>query len=1676
MFRKRTRLTSQVWTVIFLLLFNEALTQTTTTTTTESIAKISAEEPSKLTTRSRTVLRKFIEDSRGKISNDEKHDSIFTNSTNFDDEIERSSTHEKSKQKDLNNEEKIETEPSLKTFDSLDRTTLADPILKSKLSKNNVSDKTSKLVPDEESLPKTPRNKSKSIFLEAFNKEGTRHNNKKSDIATPEFEGSDDYEIEEHDNEHKEPTTQSPSSIKKESLENFDIEKRINDDNDDDEKEDDSLSLVNDTNVNFKQTVKNETNLISENDDSIDIEFGPKNDVEVVQNITRSPIMRIVQAAEEKKGFINTDKSFVDKKVNKHESVKNFTKKLETDNSADSVNHVDLKNENVKIDISSNPLPATKIEISARADIPLFKLDISPSKIDVSSTNPEPSSTKIEIIPSKTEPSKETDITKTNKPLPKQDIFSPKSDDSLLKIDIPSSNLEDPSVVSSTKLELSKVDANFFKENPESLSKITLNSSSIEVSSKKEAPKTKESIENLSELAKTNENVSPAPRARTISFSGVNEFIPENIDSKIITTKSSIIENSVTKRPSFHLDKEVEVKPYPYLKSDIKKTIDESEEANKASGFEKKIEESTEEVSAYENTIGRRGSDKLVITEPSVVIENSIQQFKPTYFKRSGNSTKLNITVSDFGLATTTTSSSGSIQDNASPSHSPSPSTIKTTFETREIFETKTPTKPVIDNEQKIDLTENGITETNSQKANSTKSKDVTDSNKILPKSEDKEKSGKESEIVSEKGSEKGSEKAKDQSTETPKNSNSNSPKNLETSETVESTKINTPSSVEDLKSNLYNTNATENSTEHPITNKIEVENKKITPNATESNLKQAGISNTEATNVFSTIEVNLTKSQEVHVNNVISTSMELPETTTVEYEFVGLKETTLPTDDIYRDSERSTIPGTFTNTNQHRPTDPKSSTVSNKLTESNIFPDSSKSTMSDQSTDTLQSSNSDESTLSVKITSADKSTNSDTSTNTDTSAKSTDSDKSTTEESSTFSYILRDGTTETISESDTQSSEDSTTIEVITERSESTVNKFATSTDKSSEGRSTSEDKSSTLEIEPDETTSSLLTTLIPNEKITTESVAYDRTTNIPDVDTSTNGELSKRNDSTSVDFTDAKLTSEAPIKTTIDQLLTVTETIAMETSTSPPKPRIISVTSESTISKSITESPTATAMPTLPPEEIRVFVRIVFEGTWSDVCPHLESMRGMIANLLTAGSDRIVSPRQVIFYQTECTEGVMALTSMSSSETPLTALLIYIVDDDGNFDDYLTKLLPNLYKVSMPTIDFPLRVRSFQLVQETDSGNAIAVIVVSSVALICLVLLAGLLFIMRKRQTRFNYGERCRPVSLDAYSLDSVSAYNSVRRKGAIRASKRSYGNPTFEDSSAIPSHPLNFAGLSSFCNDVNAISEEFTGIPQITAKIDELPQGAEVKNRYANVIPLPETRVPLQRLNNDLLTEYINASYVRGPKNATKYYIACQAPTESSVTDFWRMIWEQQSKVIIMLTDLVENGVEKCSEYIPPSEVTDCHRLYGDYQVTLKKRETKEKYAISTLYLKNLENNTFREVSHIWYLWPSNGMPDSASLIAVLLEARALQRGGPGPIVVHCSPGTGRTGTLIALDLGIRQYEITRTVDVPRVVYTIRRDRAGAVQTKEQYAFIYKALNLYATKLSGGALESA
>ncbi|XP_043597899.1 mucin-17 isoform X1 [Bombus pyrosoma] len=1071
--------------------------------------------------------------------------------------------------------------------------------------------------------------------------------------------------------------------------------------------------------------------------------------------------------------------------------------------------------------------------------------------------------------------------------------------------------------------------------------------------------------ERTSEESSTVQGISsPVPRGRTIAF--------ESASSK----RTIVAKKNAT-------DRFVEQKPYPYTKSPKESLRNASNQPDVT----------TEEASALENTIGKgQSEEKFVVTEGSDVLENSIQQFKPNYYEKVSNESS--------------TISSTEVR----------PSVQITTAPLVRLEETKPTNRTVVEksSEQK------GIDESGE--------KSTSAGNDVSRWAESRETSGMGNVDVTGNGITEVSVKPENGDKRTYEASLQEitvrtTPTPLTTEPVEPQTDLGMLSNA-DVQTNVAGSllirstlNATELSTEYPLikgnfsderlpiyptsptdtsTVKVATDSATVLPTTT---IEETSVGNVTEPPTVS--DANGTNEIPSGVSGTLSPEETfVPTTTSVEFEFVGLSDSTTflwrnateePSKGRDLPNETSVVPTVKDLLAKNTPNE-GTTTVSNESTTENI------SSISETEIPATSNPMTDRTIVPTSIPS------------------------------------------QTIQSKDEFTTRPSFVDEETDSSSSTSLDEVEKTIDVTDSWSSTSEENVATTTIRTEQTISKDSKDSYFMANVTESPVEF---TSIPNVYT-----------------TDAtRVATSSPFVP-----------IGLE-----PRTPVSSSTSPATVS----DIPSVTAHDTtvLPDqEEITSLVRIDVEGTWFDVCPQVDKLRHTLANILTSGMEKPVSDKQIIFHQNPCQEPPN--TTPSSSDMPMMTILIYVVDEAGKFDSTMTKMLPSLYEDSRDHIKFPITIHRFLLVQEKgpDSGNAIAVVVVSSVALICLVLLTGLLFIMRKRQTRFNYGERCRPVSLDAYSLDSVSAYNSVRRKGVTRSSKRSYGNPTFEDSSAIPSHPLNFAALSSFCNDVNAINEEFSGIPQVSAKIDELPAGAEVKNRYANVIPLPETRVLLQKINNDPLTEYINASYVRGPKNATKYYVACQAPMESTVTDFWRMIWEQQCKVIIMLTDLVENGVEKCTEYIPPSEVTDCRRLYGDFQVTLKKRETKEKYAISTLHLNNLEKNTFREVYHIWYLWPVNGVQsDGAGLIAVLLEARALQRGGPGPIVVHCSPGTGRTGTLIALDLGIRQYEITRTVDVPRVVYTIRRDRAGAVKTKEQYAFIYKALNLYATKLAGGVLES-
>jgi protein tyrosine phosphatase len=81
---------------------------------------------------------------------------------------------------------------------------------------------------------------------------------------------------------------------------------------------------------------------------------------------------------------------------------------------------------------------------------------------------------------------------------------------------------------------------------------------------------------------------------------------------------------------------------------------------------------------------------------------------------------------------------------------------------------------------------------------------------------------------------------------------------------------------------------------------------------------------------------------------------------------------------------------------------------------------------------------------------------------------------------------------------------------------------------------------------------------------------------------------------------------------------------------------------------------------------------------------------------------------------------------------------------------------------------------------------------------------------------------------------------------------------------------------------------------------------------KNRYANVIAYDHSRVVLQPLPGIGASggDYINANYADGYRRPAAY-IATQGPLPETFADFWRMVWEQRSAVIVMMTRLEERG---------------------------------------------------------------------------------------------------------------------------------------------------------------------
>ncbi|XP_028836016.1 tyrosine-protein phosphatase non-receptor type 6 [Denticeps clupeoides] len=269
-----------------------------------------------------------------------------------------------------------------------------------------------------------------------------------------------------------------------------------------------------------------------------------------------------------------------------------------------------------------------------------------------------------------------------------------------------------------------------------------------------------------------------------------------------------------------------------------------------------------------------------------------------------------------------------------------------------------------------------------------------------------------------------------------------------------------------------------------------------------------------------------------------------------------------------------------------------------------------------------------------------------------------------------------------------------------------------------------------------------------------------------------------------------------------------------------------------------------------------------------------------------------------------------------------------------------------------------------------------------------------------------------------------------------------------------------------------------EEFDALQKLEAKAkksrDEgMRPENKSKNRYKNILPFDETRVVLQASDPDVVgSDYINGNYIINKllePDQQKDYIACQGCLATTINDFWQMVWQENSRVIVMTTREVEKGRNKCVPYWPEPETS---KEMGAYLVTSLSERDCNDYKVRLIKITPLnESESSRTIFHYQYLsWPDHGVPqEPGGVLGFLSQVNSKQTEFPnaGPMIVHCSAGIGRTGTIIVIDMLIKTIEIKgldSDIDIQKCIQMVREQRSGMVQTEPQYKFIYLAVSYF------------
>ncbi|XP_028410342.1 uncharacterized protein LOC114532921 [Dendronephthya gigantea] len=232
---------------------------------------------------------------------------------------------------------------------------------------------------------------------------------------------------------------------------------------------------------------------------------------------------------------------------------------------------------------------------------------------------------------------------------------------------------------------------------------------------------------------------------------------------------------------------------------------------------------------------------------------------------------------------------------------------------------------------------------------------------------------------------------------------------------------------------------------------------------------------------------------------------------------------------------------------------------------------------------------------------------------------------------------------------------------------------------------------------------------------------------------------------------------------------------------------------------------------------------------------------------------------------------------------------------------------------------------------------------------------------------------------------------------------------------------------------------------------------------KNR-SQLLPFDYNRVHLEEVQNR--TDYINASFICGYQFAENF-IATQHPMSNTVNDFWRMIHEQKSAVVVAISTREE--LNALGPYWPE----DGYTSYGP--ITVAFEEINRDFAASGFTIRNFKLSDTRDnvgcslsVTHFHFDgWSQRVLPSTSSMLCLLAEVEKAQRSSGNRLVtVHCDNGGGRTGTFCALVSCIERVKVENNIDLQMTLRNLQAQRKEMIANEAQYIFCYDVVSAFLT----------